>query len=181
MAGWRRESGWVIMDGEIDSNITMNAQKLNFLKAGLPWEAQKAATTAYAMTLWSYLLDNTEPPEKYVSRASAYGPVSSDGAPDGYFSWKQFRYVAAITNGFTDIPYKRTHALQYAWNWDNSGARSERLSNNDPAAPWTIGPNQSRHEEAVGWQFWQNIAHKAEPQALSAATRALSNYFAERL
>jgi hypothetical protein len=160
------------MDGGINSNVTITERNLNFLKAGLPWEAQKVATSAYARVMYDYLRENTYPPQNYVSREAAYGQTFQTDTQRRWFFW-------ALNSGAIEVPHQRG-ALGDAWRWDTSGPRSERLSNSDPAVPWTIGRRQSRHEKMVGWQVWSDIAEKSKPAALEAAKVALAEYFAYR-
>jgi len=92
-----------------------------------------------------------EPAWRFVSRAQAYGKVSD--APPGYFSWAQFRYVAWKTKGFTDIPYKRTHALSNAWTIQESNNWMHvKIENKAPGAEWVMGEKQARQPALVGWR-----------------------------
>lgn len=99
-----------------------------------------------------------EPPNKFVTRASAYGDVSTDGAPPGYFSMKQFRYVAAITDGFTK-KYDRTHTISQSWEYHETNSQWDRVNiqNNAPGADYVVGDGQSRHEALVGWRKWRVV------------------------
>lgn len=93
-------------------------------------------------------------PYKFASRARAYGYVSQDGAPAGYFSMKQFCYVAAKTKGFTDMGNKRTGAGVAAWQYTaQRGGYEFKISNDN------VGQLFARHEQRqarqlanVGWR-----------------------------
>jgi len=93
-----------------------------------------------------------ETPYQSVSRAEAYGQVANDGAPAGYFSWKQFRYVmASIADGSIKIPYERTGEISGAWHVAGNLSQSKVFNYNEKA-PYVFGnESQSRHEQAVGW------------------------------
>lgn len=102
-----------------------------------------------------------EPAEKFVRRADAYGSTGAtfengNPVPDGYFSAKQFRYVAAITEGFTK-KYDRTHTIANAWEYHETNSDWDRVNiqNNAPGAEYVVGDGQSRHEALVGWRKWR--------------------------
>jgi len=98
-------------------------------------------------------------PYKYASRAKAYGYTGAkfeNGArvPAGYFSAKQFRYVAAITHGFKDRGSKRIGESTDAWQAvpRNDGYRYT-LTNNTPGGYWTRDETrQARQLGNVGWR-----------------------------
>jgi len=97
-----------------------------------------------------------EPPNKFVTRARAYGQVSQENppAPAGYFSWDQFRYVAAITEGFT-LFYSRTYTLASKWemNPQESDWRRVKIFNEADGAAWVFGDKtQARQPALVGWR-----------------------------
>lgn len=100
-----------------------------------------------------------EPPTKFASRANAYGNTGAtfeNGAPvpPGYFSAKQFRYVAAITKGFTQR-YTRTHELSNAWQYSETNSQWDRVNftNSAPGAQWVYTDGaQARQLNNVGWR-----------------------------
>lgn len=100
-----------------------------------------------------------EPPTKFASRANAYGSTGAtfengNPVPDGYFSAKQFRYVAAITKGFTER-YQRTHELSNAWAYAESNSQWDRVTftNDAPGAEWAYTDGgQARQLNNVGWR-----------------------------
>ena len=140
---------------------------------GLPWEVKKKASSAYASSLLNYLRQNTEVPEKYVTREAAYGVPFFTELQRRWFFW-------ALGTGQIDVPYQRTHALAAAWDWDSSKPRSEIITNNDPAAPWTIGDTRSSHEKMVGWKPYQEIWAGGLNGALRAAVDAVNDWFKSR-
>ena len=93
-------------------------------------------------------------PYKFVTRAKAYGVVSSDGAPPGYFSWKQFRKVAALTKGFKDFKSFRPTESSPAWMASATmGGYGYKLSNSRKAMYYLRSDEgQTRHEKLVGWR-----------------------------
>ena len=121
------------------------------------------------------------PTQRYVSRAAAYGQVSTDGAPPGYFSMKQFRYVMMmIHKGGISIPYKRTQNL--AKNWKVIGNdRNAIVANEAPYAQYVQGDDtQSRHEAGVGWQTMSATIKAHNNTLMKRATRA-ANRAAKKL
>ena len=116
---------------------------------------------------------------KYASRKGAYGAVSSDGAPDGYFSWKQFRYVAWKTKGFTDIGNKRTGKSSNAWSYKDisAGERTGYIMNPSTGAYYTRSDyGQARQPANVGWKKVSVIIAENLAGALKAARVAVSQY-----
>ena len=131
-----------------------------FLRS-VPYGATKVALAAFS----EYIVGNKShglrhpDPYKYASRAKAYGNTGArfeNGrpVPDGYFSAKQFRYVAAITHGFKDRGSKRTGESTDAWQAvpRNDGYRYT-LTNNTPGGYWTRDETrQARQLGNVGWR-----------------------------
>lgn len=115
-----------------------------------------------------------EPKQKYVSRAKAYGNVSNDGAPAGYFSWNQFRYVATITNGFTK-PYTRTHDISGGWIYTetNSDWSTVSVENNVEGAEFVYGG--SRQTSLVGWRKVMDIISTNIKGAIQAGQKAVND------
>lgn len=122
------------------------------------WKIRAMRAIAYYLAGRENEALRKEPPVKFVSRAAAYGKVSD--APPGYFSWKQFRYVAMITEGFTK-QYVRTHTISRAWEYHESNSQWDRVNiqNNAPGAEYVVGDRQSRHEELVGWRKWRQVVN----------------------
>lgn len=92
-------------------------------------------------------------PYRFASRAKAYGKVSD--APEGYFSWKQFRYVAAITKGFTEFGRKRSPTnSSESWGYKLSqGGYRATLTNDAPSTQWIRGDDtQAAQPALVGWR-----------------------------
>jgi hypothetical protein len=127
----------------------------------VPYGAVKVALKAFS----EYVLGDERhglrhpDPYKYASRARAYGSTGAtfeNGAPvpDGYFSAKQFRYVAAITHGFTDRGPHRTGESTRAWQAVPRNNGYQYTLKND-----TTGGYFTRHEtrqarqlKNVGWR-----------------------------
>lgn len=122
-------------------------------------------------------------PYKFVKRKTAYGAVSKDGAPDGYFSWKQFRYVAWKTKGFTE----------------NMGSSSNRTGESGKA--WTVskiplgyelrnassGMIYARHDELqarqlkkVGWRTVSRIIKHRMAKAYDLVLEAVKQHLAKK-
>lgn len=114
-----------------------------------------------------------EPPEKFVTRKSAYGKVSD--APEGYFSWKQFRYVAAITEGFTKF-YTRTHEMASAWKMEvkNSNWTQVKIVNETPGVGWVFGDQQARQPALVGWRKYADTLKARTAGGIRHAQAAVS-------
>jgi hypothetical protein len=153
-------------------------EKLKAFLKDLPRGTRIVAVRAFA----EYMLGNKdrglrhEPDWKFVSRADAYGKVSD--APDGYFSWKQFRFVAAETEGFTKIPQDRTHEIANAWTVKekDSNWTSVKIENDANGAGWVFGDNQARQPALVGWRKWRDIISTNTKGALQAAQRAVNEW-----
>jgi hypothetical protein len=119
-----------------------------------------------------------EPGEKFVSRKRAYGKPSD--APAGYFSWKQFRYVAAITEGFTKV-YSRTHEMASAWKMtvQDSNWTMVKAENDADGAQWVFGNKQARQPALVGWKkYTETLAARTKGgirAAVAAANKLLKS------
>jgi hypothetical protein len=120
-----------------------------------------------------------EPAEKFVSRKSAYGKVSD--APAGYFSWKQFRYVAWLTEGFTRR-YQRTHAMSNDWDYTDASSDWSRVKifNQVPGVDWVMGEGQARQPARVGWIKASIIMARNTAGAVRAAHAAINAYLARK-
>lgn len=116
-------------------------------------------------------------PYKFASRARAYGKVSD--APEGYFSWKQFRYVAAITKGFTQ--FGRKHSPTTAS--ESYGARETRngygmtIEGNE-SAYWTrvAQPQQLKN---VGWRSLMSVIQSNTKGGIRHAIASINRHFKE--
>lgn len=90
---------------------------------------------------------------KFARRDKAYGKVSD--APAGYFSWKQFRYVAWKTEGFTTnmgSAQYRTGASGRAWQMSKIPT-GYQLYNASPGMVWARKPGtQARQLVNAGWR-----------------------------
>jgi len=122
-------------------------------------------------------------PYKYASRAKAYGYTGAkfkNGArvPAGYFSAKQFFYVAAITHGFTDRGSKRTSESSDAWTYkptETNKGYSYRLINDTPGAYYTRDDyGQAQQPANVGWLKVSKVVAKNIAGALRAAIAAVN-------
>jgi hypothetical protein len=123
-----------------------------------------------------------EPPTTFRSRKNAYGKVASDGAPAGYFSMKQFRYVAMITEGFTKR-YTRTHELSNAWRYKetNSDWSSVTFTNDAPGAQWAYTDGgQARQLNNVGWRGAYEIVMASLTGALRFAQQEVNALLARK-
>jgi len=116
---------------------------------------------------------------KFASRKGAYGKVSSDGAPDGYFSWKQFRYVAWKTKGFTDLGDKRTGASSSAWLYNpiGEGEKTGYITNASKGAYFTRSDyGQARQPANVGWKKVSVIIAEKLQEASRSAIEAVNSF-----
>jgi hypothetical protein len=145
-----------------------------FLKT-LPKEVRRLAL----YEIQKYIIGGTDgglrksPPYKFVKRARAYGKVSD--APAGYFSWKQFRYVAWLTEGFTKF-YKRTGGSSAAWTWEQT-SRGMTIHNKTQAAYYTRDDKgQARQPALVGWRKAGEVVRERMEKAMKLANSAVNKY-----
>ncbi len=96
---------------------------------------------------------------KFVKRAKAYGSTGAKfengtPVPDGYFSAKQFRYVAWMTEGFTKnmgSAENRTGKTASSWKFTEGTSRAV-ISNDSTGGYYTMHDNgQARQPAMVGW------------------------------
>lgn len=128
-----------------------------------------------------------EPPTTFHSRANAYGSTGAtfengNPVPDGYFSAKQFRFVAAITEGFTKR-YTRTHDLSNAWQYkeSNSDWSSVAFTNDAPGAVWAYEDGgQARQLKNVGWREKTKIILASMTGALRFAQQEVNALLARK-
>lgn len=158
-----------------------NLKEIREYIESLPRGIKIAAMEAYT----EYILGNEkrglrhEPKEKFVKRSVAYGKVSD--APDGYFSWKQFRYVAWKTKGFTE-KYKRTHEMASSWQMTTQNSDWTRVSieNKKEGSEWVFGDNQARQLGLVGWRKYVDVIASNATGAMNAAVRAVEKWLAKK-
>lgn len=135
-----------------------NVEKLQAFLKTVPRGMVRAAVRAFA----EYVIGNSyhgfrhDQPYKYVSRAKAYGKVSSD-APAGYFSKRQFRYVMAkIASGEIKPGQRRnipTHASGGYEVKETRGGYGASIVNQEAGAYWTRSDKrQPRQLTMVGWK-----------------------------
>lgn len=117
-------------------------------------------------------------PYKFVTRKRAYGKVSS--APAGYFSMKQFRYVAWITEGFTKF-YKRTGKTSAAWEMkETNGGYGYTLQNSAPGAYYIRDDKgQAAQPRLVGWRKTMKVIADNIKGAERATIAAVKRWIAE--
>lgn len=123
-------------------------------------------------------------PYKYASRAGAYGYTGAKfengrPVPAGYFSAKQFRYVAYITHGFTDRGSKRTGKSSAAWTYKDisAGDKTGYIMNPSPGAYFTRSDyGQARQPADVGWKRVSIIIAENIAEASRAAIAAVNAY-----
>lgn len=147
------------------------------LPRGIKFQAMKAYT--------EYIVGNDRrglkhaPPQKFVRRSVAYGqqpPAQGEDTPPpaGYFSWRQFRFVAKITDGFTK-QYQRTNKIVSAWTVkaEDSDWRRVRVENQANGAGWVFGEQQARQIGLVGWRKYLQVAQDNAKGAYNAAVQAV--------
>lgn len=166
--------------------ISINTRGLDEVKATLEGlqgtRAVGIVTEAAANKIVDIMREQpSDTPYVYINRADAYGDVASDGAPAGYFSWKQFRFVmAAMRSGSIQIPYKRTGRVSGAWRVSGRLSKAKVVNDND-AAPYVFGDDtQSRHEDAVGWERVSVRLDNQSNRILDASYAALHKYIESR-
>lgn len=127
-----------------------------------------------------------ETPYQYVSRAEAYGQVANDGAPAGYFSWGQFRFVMAKLHemgwdGQSQPPaYKRTGEISGKWHLEGRLSKAKAVNDHEKA-PYVFGnESQSRHEQAVGWSKVGARLEQYSNRIFDAAYDAMKKYLDSR-
>lgn len=124
---------------------------LGVLKIGL------IAITEYLIGDNSHGLKHPDP-YKYASRAKAYGFTGAkfengNPVPDGYFSAEQFRYVAAITKGFTMRGPNRTGVSTDGWQYVEVTPYRIVINNPEPGSYWTQDDKgQAQQPANVGWR-----------------------------
>jgi len=124
------------------------------------------------------------PPYRGVSRASAYGDASGDGAPPGYFSLRQFHYVMAhIKSGdITPGIENRTGAAAEAYgSCETNNGYGMTIYNQDRGAYYTQSDSgQANQPRLVGWRtVAQNVADNLAG-AVRHARAAISIWLKER-
>ena len=88
-----------------------------------------------------------------------------------FTSAKQRRYFfAALKSGAITVPYRRTGALQDAWDYSLTGDGAD-VTNNHPHAAYTIAPQVKFHKG--NWPTEEKIAKDAAPAAGDAAEQAI--------
>lgn len=123
-------------------------------------------------------------PYRYVPRAKVYGNVSTDGAPAGYFSWKQFRYVMAGIASGEIVPGARANSPT-----ESSGAWDYKLSNNgytakitnDAASTYWIRDDagQARQPARVGWRKVSKVVEDNMAGAFRHASALVRDWIAK--
>ena len=113
-----------------------------------------------------------EPASKFVSRSDAYGKVSD--APSGYFSWAQFYYVAAVTDGFTKS-FTRSGDIAGSWTYTESDSNwtSVTVTNTAEGAEFVVGDKQANQPRMVGWRYYMDVVKTNLTGAIKAAQRAV--------
>jgi hypothetical protein len=132
----------------------------SFLRA-MPRGTLKVALAAFT----KYIVGNEQrglrhaDPYKFASRAKAYGATGAtfengNPVPDGYFSAKQFRFVAAKTKGFTDIGRKPPVKNVAAWKFtETKNGYGASISNDTTGGFFTRDDKrQARQLGNVGWR-----------------------------
>jgi len=159
-------------------------EKVQEYLASLPYGVTKIALTA----LTEYVIgDETHglkhpDPYKYASRAKAYGYTGAkfengNPVPAGYFSAKQFRYVAAITKGFTMRGENRTGNSTDAWQYVEVSPYNIKIVNPEPGAYWTRDDSgQARQPANVGWRKVSAVIEANIKGAMKHATAEVNNY-----
>lgn len=122
-------------------------------------------------------------PYKFSSRARAYGQTGAKfengkPVPAGYFSAKQFRYVAWKTKGFTDLGRKEPLTSLPAWKVTpiNNGY-NYRIENNTTGGFYTRhDTRQARQLGNVGWRKTMVVLAANYIGGIRAAIIAVNKY-----
>ena len=164
---------------QIRFNIRNLKEIQSFLKE-LPRGTRKAGVEAFARAIIGNKRRGLkhDDPYKFVTRKRAYKKVSD--APPGYFSWKQFRYVAAITKGFTEF-YKRTGATSEAWTLrPTSGGYGYAIENKSRGAYYIRDDEgQAAQPRLVGWRKTMKVIADNMDGAKRATLAAVKRWIAE--
>jgi hypothetical protein len=164
--------------------INFNIRGLEAVKAfirSIPRGAVRVGLKAFT----EYIIGNSqhglrhEEPYKFVSRAQAYGKVSD--APAGYFSWAQFRYVAAKTDGFTNFPSYRPAQSSSSWTAkESNGGYTMTITNPAPSAYWQRdNEGQARQLGLVGWRKVIAVVADNYQGAIRSAVAAVKRFIEE--
>jgi len=160
-------------------------EQLRIFLASVPRGMKGRALTTFV----EYVIGNDNhglrhyPPYKFVSRAKAYKKVSNDGAPAGYFSWEQFRFVmAGIKNG-TIRPgvSNRTGATASGWAYRGDPTTRQTIFNTVPASRYTMGNRtQARQPDRVGWRRAIEVVQSNMKGGMRAAQQAVNRWLKEK-
>lgn len=153
-------------------------KELNHLLNKLPDVVQDYVVEEVSTYLVN-VYQTSQPSPKYVSRVRAYPEMMftlpSGRVIRGFKSRKQWLYVIMLGKE-GKIPRKRTQALRRGWKKVGKG-RDLIIANETPGAPYVMGPEQSRHEELVGWEKVDDINEerrpKIEQKAVAAAEKGM--------
>ncbi len=149
---------------------------LNRFLGELPGQAGRAALAAFVKYIVGDKQHGLRHPDAYrfVSRASAYGKVSD--APAGYFSWEQFRYVAAMTKGFTtNIGNNRTGESEDSYFYTPLTDNSYRIMNPTEGAYFTRDDDgQAAQPAKVGWRKVSKVISDNFDGAVRSARAAIN-------
>lgn len=150
---------------------------LNRFLDDVPRAVQNVALLAFVKYIVGDARHGLKHPDAYrfVSRASAYGKVSD--APAGYFSWKQFRYVAALTKGFTtNIGNNRSGLSEGAYTYTES--KGGYLIENPTAGAYfsRSDDGQARQLGMVGWRKVSKVISDNFDGAVRSANAAIKAF-----
>lgn len=150
---------------------------LNRFLDSVPRTVQKVALEAFVKYVVGDTRHGLKHPDAYrfVSRASAYGKVSD--APAGYFSWAQFRYVAAMTKGFTtNIGNNRTGESENAYSYSQKG-NGYLIENPKAGAYFTRDDEgQAAQPAMVGWRKVSKVISDNFDGAVKSANAAIKAF-----
>lgn len=104
-----------------------------------------------------------------IAEAKPYPGQSGKKQP--FKSAKSRRYFfAALKSGAITVPYRRTFALQDAWEWQSTGSGAD-VTNAHPHADYTIAPQNAYHKG--NWPSEAVLAQRASGPARDAAEMAI--------
>lgn len=126
-------------------------RKLNIPEAEMKAKAGKAAALAVIAVA-----------KPYPGQSRKKQPFASDKSRRYFF--------AALRSGAITVPYRRTFALQDAWDYTITGDGAD-VVNNHPHAAFTIAPGGKYHKG--NWKTEEQIAKAAETAAGDAAEQAI--------
>ena len=154
-------------DAFVSFNV-VNADKIAKRLKELPELAGDMGIEAANNYLLNILIRKEIPPQKHVSRITAYGKTFFTERQRRFFFW-------ALAHGVIEVPYRRRrngYGVSGSWRIVGKG-RKALIENDDPAAEWVYSENQARLNQLVGWRRVSQILDKYTPKIVQAFERGV--------